>query len=1280
MRYRLLTWSSMTLAALALVSVCDQSRSLAAPITAPGSIPDYFETPNWANSPPLKKFVDTLAPLGDTAGNCGTKNTLGQCLPIAVPDTLTYPGSDYYEIELVEYRERLHSDFTAVTLNAGSKINATTGGTKLRGYRQVNTDKPELREPHYLGPIILATKDKPVRIKFTNKLPVGANGKLFVPTDTTVMGSGKFEINYNPVTKAPYPNGTPSLIGDFTENRATLHLHGGRTPWISDGTTHQWTAPVGENAAANYPKGMSVSYVPDMWFDKTTGATVAACKGQTTCNVANSTNNPGEGSMTFYYTNQQSGRLMFYHDHAWGITRLNVYVGEAAGYIISDPVEQAMISGGQANGQGRSYAAGTIPPLADTIPLIIQDKTFVDPLTIKSTDPTWAWGSQAPTPVVGQPASAGQGMNPVKGDLWWPHVYMPAQNPFNPDLSGVNAMGRWHYGPWFYPPTPTCGSSAEAVKPYCIEFGPVPNEHYFADPNCSPVETALCNQPPERPGTPNTSWGAEAFLDTMMVNGTVYPKLDVAPKKYRLRILNASHDRFLNLQLYQADGTVNANADPVAGPICAGACATNTEVKMVIAQPRPVCGGAVVTNCTCPDPAVNNPAGCFPDYWAADSREGGVPDPALRGPAMIQIGTEGGFLPAPVVLNNKPVTWNLDPTMFNVGNVDGGTLLMGPAERADIIVDFTNFAGKTLILYNDAPTAFPALDPHYDYYTGAPDRTDIGGAPAIPPGLGPNVRTVMQINVSGANGTAPVDDYNPATLTTLQTAFATDGATAGAFAAGQDPIVVGQAAYNSTYNRTFPTRYPTWGLSRISDTKLSFQAADGTPVTNFPMLPKAIHDEMGASFDDYGRMSAKLGLEVPFVNAAIANFILQNFVDPATEVVNPNKVQIWKITHNGVDTHPIHFHLFDVQVLNRVGWDGFIRLPDANELGWKDTVRISPLEDTIVALRPITPRVPFALPDSIRPLNPAAPLGLSDMAGFSNIDTATGNPAASPTLNAFTNFGYEYVWHCHILSHEENDMMRPIIFNTKAVADIFLRNTSTGQNVLWYFDGVARTGSAYLPDLTDQNWKFGGRGDFNGDGKLDIVWRNTQTGQNSVWYMDGIKRIGSAYFQALTDQNWKIAGVTDFNNDGKPDLVWRNTVTGQISAWYMNNVTLVGSAYLPTITDPNWKIVGLADFNSDGKSDILLRNTSNGQNVVWFMDGAIRTGSVYLPAETDQAWKIVGTGDFNGDVYNDILWRNTSNGQNRVWFMKGATRLDTTTIPAMTDQNWKILGNYYVYP
>ena len=76
--------------------------------------------------------------------------------------------------------------------------------------------------------------------------------------------------------------------------------------------------------------------------------------------------------------------------------------------------------------------------------------------------------------------------------------------------------------------------------------------------------------------------------------------------------------------------------------------------------------------------------------------------------------------------------------------------------------------------------------------------------------------------------------------------------------------------------------------------------------------------------------------------------------------------QIWRLTHNGVDTHPIHFHLYDVQVLNRVAWDNIITMTDPTELGWKDTVRISPLQDTTVALRPIIPELPWELPNAIR--------------------------------------------------------------------------------------------------------------------------------------------------------------------------------------------------------------------------------------------------------------------------------------------------------------------------
>jgi FtsP/CotA-like multicopper oxidase with cupredoxin domain len=503
----------------------------------------------------------------------------------------------------------------------------------------------------------------------------------------------------------------------------------------------------------------------------------------------------------------------------------------------------------------------------------------------------------------------------------------------------------------------------------------------------------------------------------------------VEPKAYRFRILNAAHDRFWNLQLYKADTT-------------AVAWAGRTEVKMV---------PAVACNC-------NNIQ--FPAYWPLDGREGGVPDPTNVGPTWLQIGTESGFLPVPVEVPIRPVSWNGDPTTFNAGNVDGGSLLLGPAERADVIVDFSKFPGETLILYNDAPAAFPALDPRYDYYTGNPDLTDTGGAPSTQPGYGPNTRTLMQIRVKSAT---PAPTYS---FDALRQAFLpSNAAIGGVFKKGQEDIIVGQKFYNEAYNMAFPKTWPNWGISRIQDNSLSFMNTAGQ-IKTLAMQPKAIHDEMGAAYDEYGRMSAKLGLEVPFTGNINQTFILRNYVDPTTETVKtsaPGPVsdndgtQIWKITHNGVDTHPVHFHLFDVQLINRVGWDGAIRPPDPNEMGWKDTIRISPLEDTIVAVRPIGPKPPFGIPNSVRPLNPALPLGAN--VGFTNIDQF-GNPIAPVVINAMFDFDWEYVWHCHILSHEEADMMRPInikVASQLPVAPVLTRQGTNTPVALSWTDGTPAT-------------------------------------------------------------------------------------------------------------------------------------------------------------------------------------------------------------------------------
>jgi hypothetical protein len=259
----------------------------------------------------------------------------------------------------------------------------------------------------------------------------------------------------------------------------------------------------------------------------------------------------------------------------------------------------------------------------------------------------------------------------------------------------------------------------------------------------------------------------------------------------------------------------------------------------------------------------------------------------------------------------------------------------------------------------------------------------------------------------------------------------------------------------------------------IFDTSLTFETLSGATLT-MPLTSKAIQDEMGEAFDpDYGRMSGSLGVEVPNTQAGTQqNLVLYPYVNPATEVFNgielpagvevtpiattDDGTQIWKITHNGVDTHPIHFHLFDVQLINRVGWDGIIRKPDANELGWKDTVRVSPLEDTIVAMRPIIPKIPFGLFDSIRPLNPMMPLGSTAM--FNSIDIY-GNPIDPPITNQIVSFDWEYVWHCHILSHEEMDMMRPMTaYVDRALPDApvvtYSWNLITGDVTLIWTDGT----------------------------------------------------------------------------------------------------------------------------------------------------------------------------------------------------------------------------------
>ena len=993
---------------VALVLAWGMIQGLAAapaPILSPGV--DYSK-PNFAYSGPITKFTNSLPGL-----DLGGANERGQYIPLAVANTPYSPNpwaatSDYYEIGLVEYKEQMHIDLPA-------------GGTKLRGYVQIvpstyagavaltiangcsinvtnglGQQMYGATKPHYLGPLILSTMNRAVRIKFMNLLPTGTQGRLFVPVDTnSIMGAGDGWKQTG--TDA---NGLPTYE-KYTQNRATIHLHGGLPPWVSDGTPHQWTVPAGE--VTTYKKGASAADVPDMGASQ-------------------------DGIITFYWPNQMSGRLMFYHDHAWGMTGATVYSGQAAGYLVMDPVEELALAAQNPTVPGTIVtdpATGliTASDLPHLIPLVIQDKTFVPGTTaVAAQDPNWT--SDVKDGITG--------VAPTEGNLWYPHVYIPNQWPDNPDQSGSNPLGRWDWGPWFWPLWP--------VAP-----GVVP---------------------------PTVSHVPEAFMDTMMVNGQPYPYQNVDPTKYRLRILNACNDRMINLQLYKATPGIVTNInitaggtgyDPLSPPsvtIAGGggrgatATATVSDLGVVTDVSVDIVGSGYATppTVTIDPPAAGTQATAdaqvytratevgmvpasptaginFPAPWRArtipytpdilDGRVGGIPDPANRGPAFVQIGTEGGLLPMPVALPNTPIGFEQNKKNIVVLSVKQKTLFLAPAERADVVVDFSQFAGQTVILYNDSPAPVPAADGRNDLYTGSPDYTGAGGAPSTHAGMGPSTRTIMAFRVSGTAGTTVPDYYDPALLTALNTTLPA------LFKTEQPAPVVPEAAYNTVgYLGGATTNL----YSRIQDTSLSFVPYGTTHRVTMQMQPKTIQE----LFDDVGRMNSILGTELPFTTWAIQTTVPLNFVDPATEIFNDGETQIWKITHNGVDTHGIHFHLFDVQVINRVGWDGQITPPDANERGWKDTVRMNPLEDIIVAMRAVKPDLTslgWSVPKSERLLNPAVPT--NSLVGFSNLDPLTGNQFVPATANVWTDFGWEYVWHCHILGHEDNDMMRPVVMNVQ---------------------------------------------------------------------------------------------------------------------------------------------------------------------------------------------------------------------------------------------------------
>ncbi len=276
----------------------------------------------------------------------------------------------------------------------------------------------------------------------------------------------------------------------------------------------------------------------------------------------------------------------------------------------------------------------------------------------------------------------------------------------------------------------------------------------------------------------------------------------------------------------------------------------------------------------------------------------------IPGVEVWQVGAEGGFLPAPV----------------NLTAVNGGKLLMSPAERADVIVDFTNVPQGSYTLANLGPDEpFGGGVPGVDFDPADPDTTGQVMEFRVMPAVSADMTTPpihLQLPY--------VPPVNPAAYTR-------------------------RVSLNEEESKT---------VNVVEDGSGNIVLACGDP-----------------SAEPFGPAAALLGTVNP---DGSGNPLLWS--DGTTENPAVGSTETWEIHNFTADAHPIHIHLVQFQVVGREPVGGGVSVAGSNapmpwETGYKDTVIAYPDEVTRVQAR-------------------------FDKQGL-------------------------FVWHCHIVEHEDNEMMRP---------------------------------------------------------------------------------------------------------------------------------------------------------------------------------------------------------------------------------------------------------------
>ena len=266
----------------------------------------------------------------------------------------------------------------------------------------------------------------------------------------------------------------------------------------------------------------------------------------------------------------------------------------------------------------------------------------------------------------------------------------------------------------------------------------------------------------------------------------------------------------------------------------------------------------------------------------------------IAGVQVWMIGNEGGFLAASV----------------NMTAVNGNKILMSPAERTDVIVDFTNVPVGSYVLGNVGP-----------------DQPYGGGLPGV---------------------NFPV----------------------------ADPDTTGQVMQFRVVPR----------IKKDDTTPPQFLVLPAiTPLVGGTARPLALLEETSTDYPD-APAETLLGTVAGNPNTGTGTWVSQMWSDPITENPKVGAMEVWEFYNATVDAHPMHIHEVLFQVVNR------------------QAIIVDEMDNTFQVTGPTIPPEPWEK-------------------GFK--DTVIALPGQVTRVRMQFKVAGQFVWHCHIVEHEDNEMMRP---------------------------------------------------------------------------------------------------------------------------------------------------------------------------------------------------------------------------------------------------------------